>query len=109
MRGLYVTTVVNIKTCPDFNPWHNPNDVYIGRFNDKSPYGVFEKSKWHNPYKGEPNDVLLEKFRQYVLQKPELLAQIPELKGKRLGCWCHPKDCHGHLLADWADNGIPPH
>lgn len=104
-----MTTVVNIKTCPEFNPWHNLNDVYIGRHNDRSPYGVFEKSKWHNPYKGDSNDVLVEKYRQHILQKPDLLAQIPELKANRLGCWCHPRACHGHLLADWADNGIPSH
>ena len=42
--------------------------------------------------------------REYVLNKPELLRQIPlELKGKTLGCWCKPLACHGDVLAEIAD------
>jgi len=26
-----------------------------------------------------------------------------ELKGKVLGCWCHPKECHGDVLARIAN------
>lgn len=36
-----------------------------------------------------------------------ILAQLPDLAGKVLGCWCvtpeNPQaDCHGHILASWA-------
>ena len=42
--------------------------------------------------------------REYVLNKPELLRQIPlELKGKTLDCWCKPLACHGDVLAEIAD------
>lgn len=33
------------------------------------------------------------------------LSQLDALYGKRLGCWCHPKPCHGDELAKaviWA-------
>jgi hypothetical protein len=102
-----MTTVVNIKTCPDFNPKANPSDVYIGRYYPGKPF--FPASRWRNPFKvGQDGtrEGAIEKYRQYILQKPKLLAQIPDLKRKRLGCWCKPKACHGDLLAAWADNGV---
>lgn len=33
------------------------------------------------------------------------LSELDELYGKRLGCWCKPKRCHGDAIADaveWA-------
>ena len=35
-------------------------------------------------------------------EQPELLAALPELAGKTLGCWCAPKACHGDVLARLA-------
>jgi len=132
-----MTIVINIKDCPDFNakrsrddndPTRNPNDVYIGHYHSSPKHGRYERSDWHNPYtadvtnnKGEviekrdgTRTEIIEKFRRDALGEivprktpPDLLARIPELKGKRLGCWCHPKACHGNVLAHWADNGIP--
>lgn len=34
------------------------------------------------------------------MSSPTLLAALPELKGKVLGCFCKPKACHGDVLAD---------
>jgi hypothetical protein len=34
---------------------------------------------------------------------PDLLARLPELRGKVLGCWCHPEQCHGDTLAELAN------
>jgi len=132
-----MTTVVNLKTCPDFNakrsrsdddPTRKPNDVYIGLDRWTPRYGLYEKSYWQNPYRadktnkngkvGEKRDgtraEVIEKFRKDALGEvtprktpPDLLARLPELRGKRLGCWCKPGDCHGDLLAEWVDHGIP--
>jgi len=44
------------------------------------------------------------KIKQWFFTQPELIAAIPELKGKVLGCWCKPKACHGNFLAELADN-----
>jgi hypothetical protein len=68
-----------------------PFDVYIGR-----------PSKWGNPFEigkdGTREEVIL-KYRYYVTHNPELMASLPELKGKVLGCWCSPNKCHGDVLA----------
>lgn len=42
----------------------------------------------------------MSKTFKHVLEYPELINQIKqELKNKILGCWCHPKACHGDTLA----------
>ncbi|QBX38634.1 DUF4326 domain-containing protein [Brevundimonas sp. S30B] len=68
-----------------------PYDVYIGR-----------PSKWGNPFEigrdGTRGEVI-EKYREHVLTRPDLMAALPELRGKTLGCWCAPKACHGDVLA----------
>ena len=61
-------------------------DVYIGR-----------PSKWGNPFvigKDGTREEVIEKYREYILNKPELLKDLAELKGKILGCWCSPFNCH---------------
>jgi hypothetical protein len=69
-----------------------PYDVYIGR-----------PSKWGNPFAlGEHGNrqQVIEKYRKWVLDQPELMAALPELRGKVLGCWCAPLPCHGDVLVE---------
>jgi hypothetical protein len=42
-------------------------------------------------------------FEQYLLNSPELLAQLGELKGRDLMCYCAPKACHGDILLRLAN------
>lgn len=74
----------------------NPYDVYIGR---PGPFGnPFEIGKDGN------REEVVEKYAEWVLTQPELLAKIrSELKGKVLGCWCAPKLCHGDIIAELAN------
>lgn len=75
-------------------------DVYIGRANQ---WRKLPASKWANPFKvGRDGTVaeVLAKYRAHVLARPELIAALPELVGKRLGCWCAPNDCHGDVLVE---------
>ncbi len=75
--------------------------VYIGRYHPK-----WGSSKWGNPFKigkDGTREEVIEKFRQYLLSRPDLMAQIPELKGKTLGCWCKPNACHGDVIVEFAD------
>ena len=70
-------------------------DVYIGR-----------PSKWGNPFeigRDGTREEVIEKYKAWIVEQPELLAALPELRGKVLGCWCAPKACHGHVLAELAD------
>lgn len=67
-------------------------DVYCGR---PSPFG--------NPFelgKDGTRDEVIEKYRQWIQNKPELLDKLNALVGKRLGCYCHPKRCHCCVLLD---------
>jgi hypothetical protein len=75
--------VVNIK--------NSSYDVYIGR-----------GSKWGNPFilgKDGNRDEVIAKYVCYILNKPELMKDLPELEEKVLGCYCAPKKCHGYVLA----------
>jgi hypothetical protein len=79
-----------------------PFDVYIGR-----------PSKWGNPFshqdgtlaqfKVATREEAVESYRQWVLQQPELMAALSELRGKVLGCWCAPLACHGDVLMELAN------
>ena len=64
-------------------------------------------SIWGNPFRigrdGTREEVIA-KYRDYILNRPDLMARLPELKGKTLGCWCKPLPCHGEVLAELADN-----
>jgi len=85
-----ITTVVHVKKS-DY-------DVYVGR-----------PSKWGNPFvigKDGNRDEVIEKFRNYILSKPDLIEAVKkELKGKKLGCWCKPDQaCHGDVLAEIAND-----
>ncbi len=76
-----------------------PYDVYIGRPSEglTGPFG--------NPFRaGEA----LKRFREYFLERvgrdTEFRAQVLALRGKRLGCYCKPKPCHGDIIAEWVDS-----
>lgn len=85
-----LTTVVHFKK--------DPYDIYIGR-----------PSKWGSPFeigKDGTRQEVIEKYRVWIRTQPELVAAIPELKGKVLGCWCKPCKCHGDVLAEIANNSL---
>ena len=72
-----------------------PYDVYIGR-----------GSIWGNPYvigRDGTRDEVIAQYREYLLSRPHLLARLPELKGKTLGCWFSPNACHGDVLVELAE------
>jgi hypothetical protein len=93
------TVVVNIQNGEAY-------DVYIGR---PAPWKGLPGSPWQNPFrwKGNPpaqwkvkdREEALAKYESWLRKQPHLLAKLPELEGKRLGCWCSPEPCHGHILA----------
>jgi hypothetical protein len=90
-----ITRVVNLK--------NEPFDIYIGR-----------PSKFGNPYSHKEGTLAkfkvssrkeaIEKYESYLLNNKELMDSLVELKGKVLGCWCYPKQCHGDILSKWANS-----
>lgn len=87
--------------CTVVNKYKDSYDVYIGR-------GSF----WGNPFiigkDGDREDVI-KKYRQHLwkqIQKGDVTKEmLLELRGKRLGCFCKPKACHGDVIksaVEWA-------
>lgn len=86
-----ITRVVNRHT--------DPFDVYIGRGTD-----------WGNPFSideaaGKTREIVIEQYRQMIqtalAKTPGLRQKMErELRGKRLGCSCAPKPCHGDVLVE---------
>ena len=67
---------------------------------------VSRGTKWGNPFRIGPDgtrEEVIAKYEQYLRGRPDLMATLPELKGKVLGCWCAPKPCHADILARLAD------
>ena len=78
-------------------------DVYIGRANPRSG---LKASPWANPFKigkDGTREEVMRKYCDWIMQQPELLSRLPELKGKVLGCWCAPEACHGDILSELAN------
>lgn len=101
------TTVVNLKLG-------QPYDVYIGRAKKRVRSGVVKATKpgedglFCNPFpKMGPKEELLELFRNYffrrVVKDLEFRTAVLGLRNLRLGCFCAPAPCHGHIIAAWID------
>ena len=83
------TTVVNLRK--------EPYDIYIGR---GSVYG--------NPFyigkDGTRKEVIIKYYKWLIgkivipNRKPPSRKDLKKLIGKRLGCFCKPKLCHGDVL-----------
>jgi hypothetical protein len=85
------TTVVNIKKNKNY-------DVYIGR-----------GSPWGNPFKIGiyTREEVISKYKEYFYEKIKDLnfrKSVLYLKGKVLGCYCHPLPCHGDIIANYLNN-----
>ena len=76
------------------NRYKSAFDVYIGR-----------GSKWGNPFKisvdGDRKTVI-NLYREWIIHQP-VFNDIEELRGKTLGCFCHPLPCHGDVLVEFLE------
>ena len=84
--------------------------VYIGRA--VKPLRLrggmrLRRSKWANPFvigrHGTRAEVIA-KYREWIVQQPELMASLHELRGRDLVCWCAPNPCHGDVLLELANS-----
>lgn len=103
------TTVVNVARREEC-------DVYIGRVKHRTLH-------WGNPFyfrlprKSKlwvpDREIAVAQFESWLLGQRDqdveltrrrwILSHLSELQGKRLGCFCAPKPCHGDVLARMAD------
>jgi hypothetical protein len=95
-------------------------NVYIGRrgvvFVDGVRFPSVD-SPFANPFKitrATPRDVVVGQYRAYFTQRVErdagFRAAVLGLRGKVLGCWCHPEACHGDVIAAFVNQHLcePP-
>ena len=90
------TVVVNI--------YEEQFDAYIGRA------GRGEDGYFGNPFRmGNriSREDAVKRFHGYFADRierdSEFKQRVLALKGKRLGCFCKPKACHGDVIADWLN------
>jgi len=83
-------------------------DVYIGRG------GRGEDGYFGNPFRmenGTTREDAIQKFQKYFSERiekdSEFRRRVLELKGKKLGCFCKPKACHGDVIAEWLNKMEP--
>ena len=67
-------------------------DVYVGR-----------PGSWGNLYCTGTREENIAWHREWLLWCPAQLRRLRELRGKVLGCWCHPLPCHGDTLDELAN------
>jgi hypothetical protein len=78
--------------------------VYIGRA--VKPLRL-RRSKWANPFvigRHGTREEVVAKYREWIVQQPELMASLHELRGRDLVCWCAPNPCHGDVLLELANS-----
>lgn len=88
------TVVVNLQ--------RESYDVYIGR-----AMPGLTASRFANPYKigvDGSRDAVIALYRKHLRQMmeddPSARQELEALRGKRLGCFCKPKACHGDVLLE---------
>jgi len=80
----------------------------VNLYKEKYTTYIGRPSKWGNPFeigKDGTREQVLQKYKQYILKKPELLEMLPQLKNEILGCFCKPKACHGDILVELLEEG----
>ena len=90
------TVVVNI--------YKEQFDVYIGRA------GREQDGYFGNPFRignGVSREDAVQRSQRYFIDRiekdSEFKRRVLAVKGKRLGCFCKPKACHGDVIADWLN------
>jgi len=100
------TKVVNVKK-KDF-------DVYVGRavptyYDARIQAG----SEFANPFSINDRvtrDQAIEQYREHIISKlkknPKLRNRLMQMEGKKLGCWCSPRRCHGDVLVELIEENV---
>jgi Domain of unknown function (DUF4326) len=127
-----LTEVVNVRVAcirklgdDNLREWMaRPGHVYIGRRGtvfvptDTTEGGKMrwplQDSPWANPFRvdapGKKNDGdrddVIRKYREHIAAKVAAgIVDLADLRGKKLGCWCKPLNCHGDVLLDMLNEG----
>jgi hypothetical protein len=83
-----------------------PGAVYIGR----NTRNGWRASRWGNPFRPGRDGTLaevIELYRSWLCDQPELMASLGELRGQDLVYWCAPEPCHGDVLLELVNRRRP--
>ncbi len=93
-----------------WNPEWLVGRIVNRRDTDKYNLSIMRPGKWGNPFSVEDygREQAIKLFEINLRRRPDLIAALPELAGKILGCCCFPLQCHGEVLLRllWEYHGI---
>lgn len=95
----------------------SPRCRVVNKYRESYDIDICRPGPWGNPFKlgsryGKKKldrDSCLEVYQGYLFESSgglAVLAKAGQLRGKRLGCVCKPKKCHGDVLAEFV-NSLP--
>lgn len=90
----------------DLFQWPKPETTVVNLKEEGYDVRIDRKTKWGNPYvvgRDGTREECIDKYSEWIEDQEHLMSSLHELKGKRLGCWCHPQACHGDVLARLAN------
>lgn len=97
----------NLKIADELFDFPPPRTTVVNISEDHYDVRIDRKTKWGNPFiigvDGTREEVI-RKYAYWVTEQEHLMSSLHELKGKKLGCWCKPKCCHGDVLARLAND-----
>ena len=68
---------------------------------------VDRRTRWGNPFhlgRDRTRLDVIRRYADYLLTRPDLLADVAALRGQTLACWCAPAPCHAAILRQWAES-----
>ena len=87
----------------------DPTVIVVNKKTEEYDVDICRGTKWGNRNRisnEHDRDTVIKMHWNDVVGDPDLLSQIIELKGKRMGCVCKPKDCHGDNYALLANTNL---
>lgn len=92
------TVVINMQLHKIAKKFAEEKGVYV-RVDRYSKFG----NPFHMKTESQRSEVC-DKYKEWVVTKPDKIQQIKKMKGKVFGCHCHPKQCHADFMKYIADN-----
>lgn len=76
-------------------------DIYIGRGSIYgNPFTHIKNKKTKAEFIVSTRADAITAYKNWVLTQPQIINNLEFLRGKRLGCFCAPKSCHGDILIE---------
>jgi len=111
--GLHDTVINTLRRVAERRPEIDHLVMSMRKRNKDFNVRIDRESMWGNPYQNKdpllvklavetgfhPRDVSVALYSMRLMRAPTLARLARGLANKRLGCWCSPKLCHGHVLA----------